>query len=242
MLKGLHNAMKILIVEDDREISKLLSNFLVENEYEIVQAFDGREASNKLKNEFYDLVLMDMMLPYKGGDTLIKELREHSNTPVIVLSAKSMKETRLEVLRLGADDYIMKPFDLDEVLVRIEVVLRRSGAQEHANKDAETEALKVVFSFGTVSYSAEKHQAFFDNHVLNLTAKELLLLEQFLKHPDTTFTKAHLYEVVWQDTYYCEDNTMNVHVSNLRSKLKKASGHDLIDTVWGIGYRLKKDA
>lgn len=227
---------RILIIEDDKAISDLLSSFLLENQYEISQAFDGMEASSMLSKNTYDLVLMDLMLPYKGGDTLIKELREHSDTPVIVLSAKSMMETRLEVLRLGADDYIMKPFDLDEVLVRMEVVLRRSGGL--GNKE---QASENVLSYDLLTLHEDKHMVTYDGNPVSLTAKEMLILKQLLKHPDTTYTKANLYEIVWQDTYYCEDNTINVHVSNLRSKLKKATGKDYIETVWGIGYRLKKN-
>ncbi|MGN0436950.1 MAG: response regulator transcription factor [Lachnospiraceae bacterium] len=229
---------RILIIEDNKEINGLLSSFLLENEYETSQAFDGIEASAMLSNDTYDLVLMDLMLPYKGGDALIKELREHSNTPVIVLSAKSMMETRLEVLRLGADDYIMKPFDLDEVLVRMEVVLRRC---KDCSAQNEVSLKQDILSVGLLEFREDKHQVTYDGKNVTLTAKEMLILKQLMKNPDTTFSKADLYELVWKDTYYCEDNTINVHVSNLRNKLKKATGKDFIDTVWGIGYRLKQE-
>ena len=127
---------RVLVVEDDGEIRTLLKNYLQENGFEVVEAKDGRVASQLIEEEHYDIILMDMMLPYKSGDILIQELRdckdkEKSRTPVIVLSAKTMKDTRLEVLRMGADDYIIKPFDLDEVLVRIEVVLRRSETEKN---------------------------------------------------------------------------------------------------------------
>jgi DNA-binding response OmpR family regulator len=228
---------KILIIEDNMEINRLLSEFLQENEYETVSALDGREASVKMKNQDYDLVLMDLMLPYKSGDSLIKELRTYSNIPVIVLSAKSMMETRLEVLRLGADDYIMKPFDFNEVLVRIEVVLRRSG---HAAPEEETS--ETVLVCGELELSPVEHRVTYQGTPISLTAKELQVLQLLMEHPTKTFTKANLYESVWQDVYYYEDNTINVHVSNLRSKLKKATGRDYIETVWGIGYRLREEA
>ena len=123
-------ATRILIVEDDREIRKLLADFLKAHGSEVTQAEDGREASAVMMAEKFDVILMDMMLPYKSGEELIAELKsdtstERSKTPVIVISARSKLDTRLEVLRMGADDYIIKPFDLEEVLVRIEVVLRR---------------------------------------------------------------------------------------------------------------------
>ena len=232
---------KVLVVEDDQEIRNLLKNFLVENEFEVDEAKDGNIASDKISDEQYDIILMDMMLPFKSGDVLIKELRDSKDakkagTPVIVLSAKTMKDTRLEVLRMGADDYIIKPFDLDEVLVRIEVVLRRS---ENEGESDSGDSSNVLSHNGLV-LDKEMNSVTFEGTPVKLTAKEMLLLELFLQNPQKTFTKANLYETVWEDTYYYEDNTINVHMSNLRSKLKKATGQEFIETVWGIGYKLNK--
>ena len=233
---------KVLIVEDDREIRSLLKNFLLENEFEVAEAKDGNAASTLIAEEKYSIILMDMMLPYKSGDVLIKELRSlkdsaRSKTPVIVLSAKTMKDTRLEVLRMGADDYIIKPFDLDEVLVRIEVVLRRSESEAEDAVGEETDSSQCLEHNGLV-LNKELNSVTFEGSPVKLTLKELQLLELFLKNPQKTFTKANLYETVWEDTYYYEDNTVNVHMSNLRSKLKKATGQEFIETVWGIGYKL----
>lgn len=222
---------RILIVEDDHEINKLLADFLQKNGYETVSAEDGGKASVLLRKQDFDLVLMDLMLPYKNGEYLIKEFREYSQIPVIVLSAKSMMETRLEVLRLGADDYILKPFDLNEVQVRIEVVLRRSGAGVFSSGGA--------ISCGELCLNTDENAVTYQGKAIALTAKEFMLLKLFMEYPQKVYTKANLYESVWNDTYYYEDNTINVHVSNLRSKLKKSTGNDYIETVWGIGYRLK---
>lgn len=271
---------KILIIEDDSQINHLLSDFLGENGYEIVSAFEGNSASLLMRENDYDIILMDLMLPNKSGDDLIKELREYSNVPVIVISAKSMLETRLLVLKMGADDYILKPFDLEEVLVRIEVVLRRSG--EGHNIDSNTEGgtenstgsvsnisesinkgikngknenkdasvfkkknsdsnNKNVLSCGELYFFSDENRVVFKDKNISLTFKELQILETLMRYPKKTFTKANLYEAVWNDVYYYEDNTINVHVSNLRSKLKKVTGKDYIETVWGIGYRLKSD-
>jgi len=221
----------IAIIEDDKDISSILANILNENGYSFKQAYDGSQAMKLLKNESFDLVLMDLMLPYVNGETLIYELRKISDTPVIVISAKSMMETKLEVLRLGADDYIIKPFDINEVIVRIEVVLRRM--QTTKEKDfLESGGLKLILT---------ENRAEFEGNPVQLTAKEMSLLELFMKNPKKTYTKAELYETVWNDVYYYEDNTINVHVSNLRNKLKKVSGKDHIETVWGIGYRLRSE-
>jgi Response regulators consisting of a CheY-like receiver domain and a winged-helix DNA-binding domain len=234
---------KVLIVEDDSEIRNLLSGFLSENNYQVDEARHGNEASDKMAREKYDIILMDMMLPYKSGDILIKELRdssdyEKSKTPVIVLSAKTQKDTRLEVLRMGADDYIIKPFDLDEVLVRIEVVLRRREGELSGDTASAKEGAGATLEHNGLILDRGLNSVIYDGSPLKLTAKEMQLLELFLKNPKKTFTKANLYETVWGDTYYYEDNTINVHMSNLRSKLKKVTGKDFIETVWGIGYKL----
>jgi len=193
---------RVLIVEDDKEISSILQTFLEQKGYEVWTALDGHAATQEMHEREYDLILMDLMLPFKSGERLIKELREYSKTPVIVLSAKTMLETKLEVLRLGADDYILKPFDLEEVLVRMEVVLRRSGTGEEETKEAD------VLSCGELKYSLTKTKVTFEGLEIALTAKEMHLLRLFLENPEKVFTKANLYEAVWNDVYYYEDNTI----------------------------------
>lgn len=236
MMKG-----TILVVEDSQEINDMLKNFLHKQGYEVECAYDGRAASVLLRNKEYTIVLMDLMLPFKSGEQLIEEMRANQkNTPVICLSAKSQVETRLEVLRMGADDYILKPFDLNEVLVRIEVVLRRSMVTKEETDDTE-ESVEVLEYDGVRLFPSENRVEYQGSNVA-LTLKEMLLLQLFFSQPTKTFTKANLYESVWEDIYYYEDNTINVHMSNLRSKLKKATGRDYIETVWGIGYRLKTKA
>ena len=226
---------KILIVEDDKEIRTMLADFLEQNGYEVWVAAEGLAASAQLKERQYDLILMDLMLPFISGEQLIAELRKTSQTPVIVLSAKTMLETRLEVLRLGAEDYILKPFDLKEVLVRMEVVLRRSsGAAPGADQD-------IILCCGDLQLSLSENSVSYQGQPLSLTAKEMHLLKLFMENPKKVYTKANLYETVWEDVYYYEDNTINVHISNLRNKLKKSTGQDFIETVWGIGYRLKEN-
>lgn len=224
--------MKVLIIEDNKEISALLSDFLIQNGYDASTAFDGNTAEKKLNEGDFDIALMDLMLPFISGEQLLKNFRACSQKPVIVISAKSMLETRLDVLRSGADDFIIKPFDLNEVLVRIETVLRRSGITTEKN---------TKLSFGGIVYNIAENTVTYNDTPLLLTSKELQLLRLFLEHPKKVYSKANLYEAVWNDVYYYEDNTINVHVSNLRKKLKKATGHDYIETVWGIGYRLKEE-
>lgn len=222
---------RILLVEDDREIHHMLSVFLEQNGYEVDSAYQGREAGEKLKSREYDLILMDLMLPYQSGDLLIRDLRSTKDTPVIVLSAKSMTRTRVEVLRMGADDYILKPFDFDEVLARMEAVLRRRNTGNEK---------RTFLHCGSLLLNEETRQVFVKEAEIGLTAKEYEILRLLMKNPHKTFTKANLFESVWQEAYCGEENSVNVHLSNLRSKLKKAgNGKDYIETVWGIGYRLK---
>lgn len=230
------NENTILIVEDNHEISDMLSAFLTENGYHTECAYNGREAAACLKNKEYTLILMDLMLPYRSGNDLIKELRTRSNVPVICLSAKSGMETRLEVLRMGADDYILKPFDLNEVLVRMEVVLRRSNT---GAKPLDSEDGGKKLAFKNLVLNIDGKCATMKGTPLSLTAKELAILQLLMEYPNKTFSKANIYEAIWKEPYYYEDNTLNVHMSNLRNKLKKAdNGTEYIDTVWGIGYRL----
>lgn len=219
----------IALIEDDPAISRLLTDFLQQNGCTVTPAPDGNSAAELLLHQRFDLILMDLMLPQRSGESLLTELRTHSDTPVIVISAKSLLQTRLDVLRLGADDYIMKPFDLNEVLVRIEVVLRRAGAAD---------APAQLTYHGLTLFPAE-HRACWQGKPLQLTGKELQLLQLFMEHPQRVYTKANLYEAVW-NAEYCEDSTISVHVSNLRAKLKKAADTDFIETVWGIGYRLRE--
>ena len=236
---------RVLIVEDDSEIRKLLKDYLTGYDYDVTEAKEGNQASELIASECFDVILMDMMLPFRSGDVLIRELRgrkddiKAARTPVIVISAKSGSETRIETIRIGADDYIIKPFNLDEVLVRIEAVLRRSADGAYASSDSEQGG--DVLSFGDLEYSEANNMVTFKGSPVKLTAKEMMLLAILLKNPQKTFTKANLYESVWNDTYIYEDNTINVHMSNLRSKLKNATGQDYIETVWGIGYKLKQE-
>lgn len=156
---------KILIIEDEREISSLLSNFLRENGYETEAAYEGSTASLYMKETQYDIILMDLMLPKKPGEILMRELREYSDTPMIVISAKSMRETKISMLKMGADDYILKPFDLEEVLVRIEVVLRRGKTEGESETDKKNEK---VLACGELKLFVEENRVVFGEKVLPL--------------------------------------------------------------------------
>ena len=224
---------KILVVEDDKEINKLVSDFLASNGYEVISHFDGLKATDAVKNEGVNLAILDLMLPYKNGDMVLADIRKISNIPVIIVSAKETTQNKIDLLRLGADDYITKPFDLEEVLARIESNLRRAGFGQNSGTTLEYNGLTI---------DENNNVATLDGTELSLTAKEFAILLMLLKYPDKVFSKANLFESIWKEEYIAEDNALNVHVSNLRAKLKNISpDKDFIDTVWGIGYRLHKD-
>lgn len=223
---------KILIIEDDKETRHLLSDFLSEHGYGTICKHEGRRIGETIGQQKIDLVLLDLMLPYKSGDQILTEIRSCSDIPVIVISAKGTTQNKIDLLRLGADDYITKPFDLEETLARIESSLRRAKLQtvpEHSLR------------FQELTLDAEAHTVYMKGRELTLTAKEYKILELLMRYPDKIFSKSNLFQSVWNSEYFSEDNTLNVHISNLRNKLKALSpDYEYIDTVWGIGYRLHK--
>lgn len=227
--------MTILIIEDDLELNKMLSDFLIENGYDTICLNKGLHILDTLKNHMIDFVLLDIMLPYKSGDQILNEIRSYSTLPIIIISAKETTQNKIDLLRLGADDYITKPFDLEETLARIESILRRVRLQE---RKKETSILKS----NHLTLDTKNHVAFLMEQELVLTAKEYLILELLLTYPNKIFSKSNLYQSVWKEVYLSEDNTLNVHISNLRNKMKKiCPKEDYIDTVWGIGYRLHQN-
>lgn len=223
---------RILIVEDNTDVNHMLAEALTNVGFGVKSIYTGTEAMTEIKNHAYDLILLDLMLPYKSGDEILKEVRLFSDVPVIIISAKELVGTKIDLLKIGADDYITKPFDLGEVVARVESNLRRSHRQIQENKVLQHKDLALDDSTKRVSVGERE---------VELTAKEYLILELLLEHPGKVFTKANLYETVWEEDYLGDDNAVKTHVSNLRSKLKKANPHeDYIETVWGLGYRLYK--
>lgn len=223
---------KVMIVEDDVEINKLLTDFLNKNGYEVFCQYDGLHVLDCLLENKIDLLLMDIMLPYRSGDIVLSDIRRHSTVPVIILSAKETTQNKIDLLRLGADDYITKPFDMEEVLARMESNLRRTQIQNGSQSFFQHKDLILDF---------EKNTVFLQSKELFLTAKEYAILELLMKYPDKVFSKANLFQSIWGTEYISEDNTLNVHISNLRNKLKNIRPEeDYIDTIWGIGYRLHK--
>ena len=226
---------KRLIVEDDKEIGRLLFAYLRQQGYDAIIAENGLSALAVLHDrQDIDLVRLDLMLPLRSGDVVLTKLREFSDTPVIVLSAKDTVQTKIDVIRMGADDYITKPFDLDEVAVRIEAVLRRTekGPEAGSQEKLRYKDMLMDCNAKTVTIKGD---------TLVLTSKEYGILELMLRNPTKLFSKANLFESVWNEPYFNEDSTLKVHMSNLRNKIKRyAEEEEYIETVWRMGYRLKQ--
>ncbi len=277
---------KILVIEDDKEINRLICEYLTENGYEMLSASNGLAGLNVLEQTpDIDLCLLDLMLPMKSGDRVMQSLRGFSDVPVIVLSAKDTVQTKIDLFRLGVDDYITKPFDLDELIVRVEAVMNRciyrkssgdpcgiKGIAGHSSNDEKsvasmdvsgrlnperentnagvalgnevnTKNTKVVHQGYTYIYKHlimddEAKNVTVNGNKLDITAKEYGILRLLLTNPNKLFSKANLFESVWDETYYPEDNVLKVHMSNLRNKIKKYDDQEYIETVWGMGYKL----
>ncbi len=227
---GIH----ILVVEDDADINRLLCTILEGAGYQCRPAFSGSEAMLWAEKYDYDLILLDLMLPGLSGEEFIARLRREKTMPVLVLSAKVAVEDRVNVLGLGADDFIPKPFDNREVLARVEAQLRRCGRYSRGGGDAARE-----LACGALRLSREEHTAAVDGIELSLTAREFDILALLMEHPRRAFSRAQIYEAVWGEEFMGDDNTVNVHVSNLRSKLARADpGREYIRTVWGVGFKM----
>ena len=224
----------ILVAEDDIDISNLLTRILTSAGYTVRQAFSGTEARMCLEQYHYDLMLMDLMLPGITGEALLDGLRRQGNTmPVIVISAKISVEDRIGLLKAGADDYITKPFDVGEVFARVEAQLRR--CQTFSKADESNKPLTA----GPLTLNPQSAQVTLKDTPVALTAREFKILHLLMAHPRQVFTREQLFNHVWEDEFLGEDNTINVHISNLRRKLAAIDPNTTyIKTVWGIGFKL----
>lgn len=227
------NNSKILIVEDDTYINSLLFEILNDVNYKVTQSYSGTEAKLWLEKESFDLILLDLMLPGLSGEEIVALIREKYTMPIIIISANLNVITKVELLQLGADDYIEKPFELEEVLARIEAQLRRYKEFSNINQENILKIKNLVLKEDQMLVTV-------NNNELKLTKKEYAILHLLLRYPKKVFTKENLFEKIWDDEIYIDDNSLNVHISNLRSKIEKYDReNEYIETVWGIGFKLK---
>lgn len=221
----------ILIIEDDSNINDMLRVLLRQHGYATISAYSGTEGILAHGSET-DLILLDLMLPGRSGEDIIRELKRKKNVPVIVTSAIHDVGKKVDLFELGADDYVTKPFHNDELLARISARLR-ADTQEIRNGD--------VLTYKDITLNKKDHSVTCAGMEVELSKHEFALLELFMESPGRTCTKSSIYDNVWDYENSADDNTLNVHISKLRKKLKECNPEDdYIETVWGIGYRLKK--
>lgn len=220
---------RVLIVEDDQEISKLLHVILTKMGLTPVSAYSGTEGLLQLKSNTFDLILLDLMLPGISGEEFITQVREESTTPIIVISAKVGIDDKVQLLKMGADDYITKPFHQKEVEARVEVQLRKSVVQPSQEDE------KV---WRNLTISPEKLSVTLENKSLQVTNAEFDILSLLINHPEHAFSKREIYEKIWKGTYVGDDNTISVHISNLRRKMAEVTSEEYIRTIWGVGFML----
>ena len=221
----------ILIIEDDTDINNSTAGYLRRQGCLCTQAFSGTEGRLLWKEGAFDLILMDLMLPGLPGGELIGEIRRASRVPVIVLSARAELSDKVELLGSGADDYLTKPYQLEELWARIQVQLR------HASAAPAGEILRFrhwVLNLDEITLTAA-------GQPVSLTAHEFKIVELLTGRPKRVFTKQQIYEAVWGEKYAVEDKTITVHISNIRAKLRPSGTDGYIQTVWGIGFKLAEE-
>ncbi len=220
---------KILIAEDEALMQELLTVHLQE-EYDVTIAKDGAEALERINLETYDAIMLDIMLPYVDGFTLCSEIRRMNQTPILMVTARTEVEDRVRGLELGADDYLVKPFDFAELKARLHALIRRSTIIEEKNED--------VIQYGPFKMDIVSFSVHFDQQKVDLTVKEFELLKQLALSPKQVFTREDLLHLLWQEDEERDERAIDSHVKNIRYKMKKiGASTNLIKTVWGLGYQ-----
>ena len=219
----------ILIIEDDTDINNAVAEYLTARGCRCTQAFSGTEGRLYWRQGGVDLILADLMLPGLTGQQLLAEIRAHSNVPVIVLSARTALQDKVELLELGADDYLTKPFSLQELWLRVGVQLRHAGAAATKIPALHYKAWQIDPDSRTLTVQGTP---------VPLTLHEYEIVALLASRPQKVFTWQEIYEAVWQEQAFVEDKTINVHISNIRAKLRPTGTDTYIKTVWGIGFRL----
>lgn len=229
---------KILIVDDDKEILNLISIYLNNEGYTVIKAADGSMALKMVEEEKPQLVVLDIMMPGIDGLEVCKRIRQSLSIPIIMLSAKVQNNDKIAGLLTGADDYITKPFDELEFVVRVKTLLRRTYLFD---KKDEKKSDDDLLQLGDLTIKKSTHSVFARDKQIALTAREFDILFLLANSPGTIFSAEEIFERVWKEKYFQSNNTVMVHISNLRDKIEgRLEGEKLIHTVWGVGYKIEK--
>ena len=219
---------RVLIVEDEDAIAEIEKDYLELSGFEVVIKSDGTSGLATALEEEFDIMILDVMLPGVDGYEICKQVREKKNTPIIMVSAKKEDIDKIRGLGVGADDYMTKPFDLHELLARIEANLKRTSNTSCQN---DTLTYRDIEINNSLVYIKEV--------LVSFTSTELKILRLLLQYPQKIFSKQNLYESIWNKTYAYDDDTINTHISHIRKKIKAITNEDYIQTIWGIGYKIK---
>ena len=223
---------KVLVADDDKNICELLRLYLVKEGFQVVLAGDGEEALARFSAENPDINLLDVMMPRLDGWQVCREIRKKSECPIIMITAKGETFDKVLGLELGADDYVVKPFETKEIVARIKAVLRRTG------KSAAENDIKEV-SYDKLVVNMTKYELKVDGKVVDTPPKELELLYHLASNPNRVYTRDQLLDEVWGFEYYGDSRTVDVHVKRLREKLEGVSDKWTLKTVWGVGYKFE---
>ncbi|MCM1386821.1 MAG: response regulator transcription factor [Bacillus sp. (in: Bacteria)] len=224
----------ILVVDDDVYIGDMLQETLSQEGYRVLRAYSGSEALLRLSADRPDLILLDLMLPGLNGEDILPAIK---GIPVIVVSAKADVDDKVSLLLGGAADYVTKPFDMKELLARIEVQLRKSATGSTDDTNA-TGGRDNILRFDDIILDTDAHSVCVGEKAVKLTRTEYAILKLFMKNPSQVIPKSTILERISEDTPDCMENSLKVHISNLRRKLREAGGKDYIESVWGIGFKM----
>ncbi len=218
---------KILIIEDDDDINQMLADTLAIEGFDCTSAYSGTEGLMRAEQGGFDLILLDLMLPGKCGEQVLEDLRSFTRTPVIVISAKDELDNKVDLLLNGADDYITKPFQIKELVARIYVQLRKQPTDSDESK----------IRYKDMTLDLQSRTAELLGHELALTNHEFNILALLFGNKNKVFSKQEIFDCAWEDYYEGEDKTINVHISNIRIKIRKITDEPYVETVWGIGFK-----
>ncbi|QJC52342.1 response regulator transcription factor [Paenibacillus albicereus] len=231
-------ARRILIVDDELPMQDLLQVYLHSEGFQTRTASNGLEALEKIKEDEFDLILLDLMLPGMDGFDICKAVREISTVPIIMLTAREGTVDKVVGLKMGADDYITKPFEAREMLARMEAIFRRQHFQEKQRRRSDRQEAGVTLFFKGLQLNLRTHQAYLDDQELLFTPKEFAILKLFLSNKGRIFHREDILGMLWGDRQINDDRTVDTHIKNIREKLTKGGlkGSDVIKTIWGTGY------
>ena len=223
---------KVLVVDDDANIVKLLKLYLEKEEYNVITASNGAMALSMFKQENPAIIILDIMMPEMDGNQVCREIRKTSDVPIIMLTAKGETFDKVLSLELGADDYMVKPFDPKELIARVKAILRRSESKKNSEKGE-------CISFDKLEVNLTNYELKIDGKILEIPPKELELLYFLASNPNRVFTREQLLEEVWGFDYFGDSRTVDVHIKRLREKLEGVEANWQLKTVWGVGYKFE---